>query len=73
VGLLSGETNMTTIERPMRQSAEAVLAEWRAAERERDELEPGSPDWLAADARVDELRHEYHDTVTLRMARDSDS
>jgi hypothetical protein len=62
---------MTALERSgERRSAEAILAEWRAAERERDEAETGSVAWIELDHVVDELRHEYHDTVTLRLAED---
>lgn len=55
---------MTAIERlSSGRSAEDILAEWRSAERARDEREAGSRDWLRADQLVDALRHEFHEAV----------
>ncbi len=55
---------MTAIERlPSGRSAEDILAEWRSAERDRDEREEGSREWLQADQLVDALRHEFHQAV----------
>lgn len=53
-----------------RRAVEDVLAEWRAAERRRDELEAGSPAWLEADRIVDRLRHEYHDATQPSLRPD---
>jgi hypothetical protein len=44
-------------------SAESILADWREAERRRDEYDTGSHSWIVADQRVDELRHEFHESV----------
>jgi hypothetical protein len=61
---------MTALERPPSgRSAEQVLAEWRRAERARDELADGSDDWLEADRRVEDLRHEYQSAVQARVDR----
>jgi hypothetical protein len=45
-------------------SAEAILADWREAERRRDHHEAGSGPWADADQRVDELRDEFHQSVS---------
>jgi len=55
---------MTAIERlASGRSAEDILAEWRKAERARDERDAGSREWLWADQLVDALRHEFHEVV----------
>jgi hypothetical protein len=55
---------MSAIERlASGRSAEDILAEWRSAERARDDWVPGSREWLRADQLVDALRHEFHEAV----------
>jgi hypothetical protein len=61
---------MTAIERPTAgRSAEVVLAEWRRAERARDELATESDAWYEADRLVEDLRDEYQDAVRARVDR----
>jgi hypothetical protein len=38
-----------------------VLAAWRQAERSLTALEPGSPEWQAAEAEIDRLRGIYQE------------
>jgi hypothetical protein len=59
---------MTAIERPTAgRSAEVVLAEWRQAERARDELATESDAWHEADRLVEDLRDEYQSAVQARL------
>ncbi len=46
-----------------RRSAEVILAEWREAERQRDDHDTESAAWIDADRRVAELRLEFHEVV----------
>ena len=61
---------MKTIERGELRSAEAILAEWRAAERARDGHEPGSRDWIEADERVDAWRRAYQECIDRQLDED---
>jgi uncharacterized membrane protein YccC len=45
-------------------SAEAILADWRQAERQRDDHHTDSPAWIDADRRVEALRQEFHESVS---------
>lgn len=47
-----------------RRSAQAILADWREAERKRDDHETDSLAWIDADHRVAELRQEFHESVS---------
>ena len=61
---------MTAIERlPASRSAELILAEWRRAERARDELATESEAWHEANRLVDDLRDEYQSAVQARVDR----
>jgi hypothetical protein len=61
---------MTAIERPTAgRSAEVVLAEWRRAERVRDEFDTESDAWHEADRLVEDLRAEYQSAVRARVER----
>ena len=61
---------MTAIERlSASRSAELVLAEWRRAERARDELAIESEAWQEANRLVEDLREEYQNTVRARADR----
>ena len=61
---------MTAIERPVAgRSAEVVLADWRRAERARDELAMESDAWHEADRLVEDLRDEYQTAVQARVDR----
>lgn len=46
-----------------RRSAEVILAEWREAERQRDDHQIDSAARIDADRRVAELRQEFHESV----------
>jgi hypothetical protein len=61
---------MTTIERPTAgRSADVILADWRRAERARDELAAASDAWQEADRLVEDLRVEYQLAVRARVDR----
>ena len=64
---------MTPIERGELRSAEAILAEWRAAERVRDGHEPESPGWIEADQRVDGWRRAYQECIDRQLDAESEA
>lgn len=58
---------------PYQREAEVVLATWREAERTIAASEPGTPEWLDADAVCGRCRAEYQRLMILAQSNDRPS